>query len=188
MVESPDLRHGVSVARQRGEGRGAFQVYFPEEIVHAAGMLPFKVQGRSRAQPGRLPLRLLPVLDPQDLPRTGPEQAGRVRSLRVASHLRRSPQSGCDLGAQLRPPLSDPLSAAEPELDGQPPSTSAASTTADAPGGPGWRDARSAMTTCAIRSPCSTRTGPCFASSTRSSGRLLADRRRRRPTPGVTGG
>ncbi|MEZ4585444.1 MAG: 2-hydroxyacyl-CoA dehydratase [Gemmatimonadales bacterium] len=45
LVESPDF---VTVARWRERGgkvAGHFQVYFPEEIAHAAGMLPFKVRG-----------------------------------------------------------------------------------------------------------------------------------------------
>jgi len=40
--------HFPTVARWRAAGgkvAGHFQVYFPEEIVHAAGMLPFKVRG-----------------------------------------------------------------------------------------------------------------------------------------------
>jgi len=44
-VESPDFE---TVQRWRDAGgkvAGHFQVYFPEEIVHAAGMLPFKVRG-----------------------------------------------------------------------------------------------------------------------------------------------
>lgn len=44
-VESPDF---VTVQRWRDSGGkvvGHFQVSFPEEIVHAAGMLPFKVRG-----------------------------------------------------------------------------------------------------------------------------------------------
>jgi benzoyl-CoA reductase subunit C len=44
-VESPDFD---TVRRWRDAGgkvAGHFQVYFPEEIVHAAGMLPFKVRG-----------------------------------------------------------------------------------------------------------------------------------------------
>jgi len=44
-VESPDFE---TVRRWRDAGgkvAGHFQVYFPEEIVHAAGMLPFKVRG-----------------------------------------------------------------------------------------------------------------------------------------------
>ena len=44
-VESPDFE---TVQRWRDAGgkvTGHFQVYFPEEIVHAAGMLPFKVRG-----------------------------------------------------------------------------------------------------------------------------------------------
>ena len=45
MVESPGFE---TVQRWRDEGgrvAGHFQVYFPEEIIHAAGMLPFKVRG-----------------------------------------------------------------------------------------------------------------------------------------------
>jgi benzoyl-CoA reductase subunit C len=45
LVESPDFE---TVNRWRGAGGkvvGHFQVYFPEEIAHAAGMLPFKVRG-----------------------------------------------------------------------------------------------------------------------------------------------
>ncbi len=45
MVESPEFE---TVRRWRDAGGkvvGHFQVYFPEEIVHAAGMLPFKVRG-----------------------------------------------------------------------------------------------------------------------------------------------
>jgi benzoyl-CoA reductase subunit C len=45
LVESPDFD---TVRRWRDAGgkvAGHFQVYFPEEIVHAAGMLPFKVRG-----------------------------------------------------------------------------------------------------------------------------------------------
>lgn len=44
-VESPEFE---TVRRWRDAGgkvAGHFQVYFPEEIVHAAGMLPFKVRG-----------------------------------------------------------------------------------------------------------------------------------------------
>ncbi len=45
LVEDPDY---PTVARWRkagGKVLGHFQVYFPEEIAHAAGMLPFKVRG-----------------------------------------------------------------------------------------------------------------------------------------------
>jgi len=45
MVESPEFE---TVARWRESGglvAGHFQVYFPEEIAHAAGMLPFKLRG-----------------------------------------------------------------------------------------------------------------------------------------------
>jgi benzoyl-CoA reductase subunit C len=45
LIESPDFD---TVRRWRDAGgkvAGHFQVYFPEEIVHAAGMLPFKVRG-----------------------------------------------------------------------------------------------------------------------------------------------
>jgi benzoyl-CoA reductase subunit C len=52
MVESPDFE---TVHRWRDAGgkvAGHFQVYFPEEIVHAAGMLPFKVRGAA-VEPNR---------------------------------------------------------------------------------------------------------------------------------------
>jgi len=52
MVESPDFE---TVQRWRDEGgkvAGHFQVYFPEEIIHAAGMLPFKVRG-APTEPGQ---------------------------------------------------------------------------------------------------------------------------------------
>ena len=45
LVESPDFE---TVARWRAGGglvAGHFQVYFPEEIAHAAGMLPVKMRG-----------------------------------------------------------------------------------------------------------------------------------------------
>ncbi|MDP2623236.1 MAG: 2-hydroxyacyl-CoA dehydratase [Actinomycetota bacterium] len=45
LAESPDF---TTVARWRDQGGkvgGHFQVYFPEEIIHAAGMLPFKLRG-----------------------------------------------------------------------------------------------------------------------------------------------
>ncbi len=45
LIESPDFE---TVARWRADGglvAGHFQVYFPEEIVHAAGMLPVKMRG-----------------------------------------------------------------------------------------------------------------------------------------------
>ncbi len=45
LVEDPDF---PTVRRWREAGGkvvGHFQVYFPEEIAHAAGVLPFKVRG-----------------------------------------------------------------------------------------------------------------------------------------------
>ncbi|MEZ5175601.1 MAG: 2-hydroxyacyl-CoA dehydratase [Acidimicrobiia bacterium] len=51
LVECRDMVEGSefeTVRRWRDQGgkvAGHFQVYFPEEIVHAAGMLPFKVRG-----------------------------------------------------------------------------------------------------------------------------------------------
>jgi benzoyl-CoA reductase subunit C len=45
LVEDPDF---PTVKRWRDSGGkvvGHFQVYFPEEIAHAAGLLPFKVRG-----------------------------------------------------------------------------------------------------------------------------------------------
>ncbi|GBE25099.1 benzoyl-CoA reductase subunit C [bacterium BMS3Bbin02] len=45
MVESPDFETARRWREAGGKIAGHFQVYFPEEIVHAAGMLPFKVRG-----------------------------------------------------------------------------------------------------------------------------------------------
>jgi len=45
MVESPDFETVRRWREAGGKVAGHFQVYFPEEIVHAAGMLPFKVRG-----------------------------------------------------------------------------------------------------------------------------------------------
>ena len=45
MVESPDFEPVARWRESGGKVVGHFQVVFPEEIVHAAGMLPFKVRG-----------------------------------------------------------------------------------------------------------------------------------------------
>ena len=45
MVESPEFETVQRWRDQGGKVAGHFQVHFPEEIVHAAGMLPFKVRG-----------------------------------------------------------------------------------------------------------------------------------------------
>ena len=45
MVESPEFESARRWRENGGKVAGHFQVYFPEEIVHAAGMLPFKVRG-----------------------------------------------------------------------------------------------------------------------------------------------
>jgi len=45
MVESPDFDTVQRWRQDGGKVVGHFQVYFPEEIIHAAGMLPFKVRG-----------------------------------------------------------------------------------------------------------------------------------------------
>ncbi|GBD84964.1 benzoyl-CoA reductase subunit C [bacterium BMS3Abin02] len=45
MVESPEFETVRRWREAGGKVAGHFQVYFPEEIVHAAGMLPFKVRG-----------------------------------------------------------------------------------------------------------------------------------------------
>jgi len=45
MVEAPDFETARRWREAGGKIAGHFQVYFPEEIVHAAGMLPFKVRG-----------------------------------------------------------------------------------------------------------------------------------------------
>ncbi|HJO98640.1 MAG TPA: hypothetical protein QGF85_02345, partial [Acidimicrobiales bacterium] len=44
MVESPDFEPVARWRESGGKVVGHFQVVFPEEIVHAAGMLPFKVR------------------------------------------------------------------------------------------------------------------------------------------------
>jgi len=45
LVEDPDMLTARRWREQGGKIAGHFQVYFPEEIVHAAGMLPFKMRG-----------------------------------------------------------------------------------------------------------------------------------------------
>lgn len=45
LVESPEFETASRWREAGGKVAGHFQVYFPEEIVHAAGMLPFKVRG-----------------------------------------------------------------------------------------------------------------------------------------------
>jgi benzoyl-CoA reductase subunit C len=45
LVEDPDMLSAKRWREQGGKIAGHFQVYFPEEIVHAAGMLPFKMRG-----------------------------------------------------------------------------------------------------------------------------------------------
>jgi len=45
LVEDPDMPTANRWREQGGKIAGHFQVYFPEEIVHAAGMLPFKMRG-----------------------------------------------------------------------------------------------------------------------------------------------
>ncbi|MCH8985976.1 MAG: 2-hydroxyacyl-CoA dehydratase, partial [Acidobacteria bacterium] len=52
MVESPEFETARRWRDAGGKIVGHFQVYFPEEIVHAAGMLPFKVRG-APAEPNR---------------------------------------------------------------------------------------------------------------------------------------
>ncbi|MCP3993710.1 MAG: hypothetical protein GY722_01395 [bacterium] len=44
-MEDPDMPTAKRWREQGGMIAGHFQVYFPEEIVHAAGMLPFKMRG-----------------------------------------------------------------------------------------------------------------------------------------------
>ena len=45
LIESPEFETVRRWREAGGKVAGHFQVYFPEEIVHAAGMLPFKVRG-----------------------------------------------------------------------------------------------------------------------------------------------
>ena len=91
-----------------GKVLGHFQVYFPCEIAHAAGLLPLKVRGGPRrAHPGRVTIWLLPVLDPQDLPRTGAAGDDPTGHVRLASDLRCRAQLGCRVGSKLRLPVPD---------------------------------------------------------------------------------
>jgi benzoyl-CoA reductase subunit C len=52
LVESPDFGSVARWREQGGKVGGHFQVYFPEEIIHAAGMLPVKIRG-APVEPGR---------------------------------------------------------------------------------------------------------------------------------------
>ena len=52
LVESPEFDTANRWREAGGKVVGHFQVYFPEEIVHAAGMLPFKVRGAA-VEPNR---------------------------------------------------------------------------------------------------------------------------------------
>jgi benzoyl-CoA reductase subunit C len=52
LVEDPDMLTAKRWREQGGKIAGHFQVYFPEEIVHAAGMLPFKMRG-AQVEPTR---------------------------------------------------------------------------------------------------------------------------------------
>jgi benzoyl-CoA reductase subunit C len=45
LVEDPTMPTAKLWREAGGKIVGHFQVYFPEEIVHAAGMLPFKMRG-----------------------------------------------------------------------------------------------------------------------------------------------
>ena len=45
LVESPEFETAKRWRAAGGKTLGHFQVYFPEEIVHAAGMLPLKIRG-----------------------------------------------------------------------------------------------------------------------------------------------
>ena len=80
---------------------------------HAAG------QGARRAgrdAAGRLALRLVPLLDPQDLARAGARRPAPARPVRHPPDLRRGAQPGRRLGPQPPLPGADPLPAAERQL------------------------------------------------------------------------
>ncbi|MBC8370963.1 MAG: 2-hydroxyacyl-CoA dehydratase [Planctomycetes bacterium] len=49
LTEDPDYPTAKKWREQGGKIVGAFQVYFPDELVHAAGMLPLKMRGASLA-------------------------------------------------------------------------------------------------------------------------------------------
>jgi benzoyl-CoA reductase subunit C len=49
LTEDPDYPTGARWREQGGKVLGHFQVYFPEEIAHAAGMLPVKMRGSTMA-------------------------------------------------------------------------------------------------------------------------------------------
>ncbi|MDP6962891.1 MAG: 2-hydroxyacyl-CoA dehydratase [Planctomycetota bacterium] len=49
LAEDPDYPTVSKWRQQGGKVVGAFQVYFPEELVHAAGMLPLKIRGATLA-------------------------------------------------------------------------------------------------------------------------------------------
>ena len=96
-----------TVQRWRAAGGkvvGHFQVYFPEEIVHAAGAAALQGARRAdRADAGRLALRLLSLLDPQDLARPGALQAHRARPLRHAIRSATPPATWRPSGAATSP-------------------------------------------------------------------------------------
>ena len=117
LLEDPEYPTLKRWREAGGKVLGHFQVYFPEEIAHAAGMLPVKIHGAQiEGTAGRGAVRLLPLLDHQDVARACPQRAGRARPVRHAPHLRRRPQPGCGLGPQLQLSLRDSLPPAERQL------------------------------------------------------------------------
>ena len=97
-----------------GKVVGHFQVYFPEEIAHAAGALPFKVRG-APVEPmlADSHFGVVPLLYPQDLPRIGAQRQARDGVVRHPPDLRCRSQSGWGFRAERLLPLPDPVSAPE---------------------------------------------------------------------------
>ena len=114
--------HATSRPSQRwreagGKVVGHFQVYFPEEIAHAAGMLPFKVRG-APIEPTHADSRFGSYLC--SILKTSLELAlskrRRARPVRHPPDLRRGAQPGRRLGPQFPVPVPDPVPAPERQL------------------------------------------------------------------------
>ena len=121
---------------QRRQGAGPFPGLLPRgdgpRRRHAAG------EGAGRAggdAPGRLALRLVPLLDHPQLARGGARWATAARHVRHAPDLRRGPQPGRRLVAEPALPGADPLPAAKRQLVGR--THLPASRVRPAPGRPG---------------------------------------------------
>ena len=90
-----------------------FQVYFPEEIAHAAGLLPLKIDGAQiEARQAEARFGSISARSREDVAELALE--GRVTLETFVTHPIRRAQPRRGLGAQLRLPVRDPLPAAEP--------------------------------------------------------------------------